>query len=160
LYATPERAQAPTSLGRHRGHTYAGRNREAEVDMAQYGYSRQVECSVDEAQKRIEAELAVEGFGVLTRIALHEKLKEKLGVDVPPYIILGACNPPFAKRSLDIEKELGLFLPCNVVVYEDHGKTHVATVRPTQMMRVVENPALDTIAAEVEAKLKRALDQV
>jgi uncharacterized protein (DUF302 family) len=128
--------------------------------MTQYGYKRQVDLSIEEAQNRIEAELAAEGFGVLTRIALHEKLKEKLGVDVPPYIILGACNPPFAKRSLDIEKELGLFLPCNVVVYEDHGKTHVATVRPTQMMRVVENPALDTIAAEVEAKLKRALDQV
>jgi len=114
----------------------------------------------EEAVARITAELGQEGFGILTEIDVRETLKKKLGVDFPKYMILGACNPPYAKRSLELEREIGLLLPCNVIVYEGEGETHVATVKPTEMLGIVGNEKLDEIAQEVETKLKRALDRV
>lgn len=133
---------------------------ERRMKMADYSYGKRVEIPFEEALERVKAELAQEGFGVLAEIDVQKTLKEKLGVDFPKYVILGACNPPNAKRSLDLEREIGLLLPCNLIVYEHEGKTHVAMLRPTEALKIVENKALDELAREVEAKLKRALDRV
>ncbi|MGD9676516.1 MAG: DUF302 domain-containing protein [Candidatus Bipolaricaulia bacterium] len=128
--------------------------------MADYAYGKQADGPFDEVQKRVEAELAQEGFGIVSRIDMRERLKEKLGIDFPRYVILGACSPSLAKGSLDAEREIGLLLPCNVIVYEDDGRTRVSAIRPTRVMKMVGNEALDGIAREVEAKLQRALDRV
>ncbi len=128
--------------------------------MADYSYSRKVEASFEEALQRAKAELAEEGFGVLMEIDVRETLKAKLGVDFPKYVILGACNPSNAHRSLQLEREIGLLLPCNLIVYEHEGKTHVAMLKPTAALGIVGNAALDGLAREVEERLKRALDQV
>jgi len=128
--------------------------------MADYSYGKKVNIPFAEALERVKAELAEEGFGVLTEIDVQKTLKEKLGVDFPRYVILGACNPPNAKRSLELEREIGLLLPCNLIVYEDEGKTHLAMLRPTEALKIVGNAELDELAREVEAKLKRALDRV
>lgn len=128
--------------------------------MADYSYGERVELSFAEALERVKTELSGEGFGVLTEIDVQETLKEKLGVEFPKYMILGACNPPNAKRSLELEKEIGLLLPCNVIVYEHDGEAHVAMVKPTEALKIVGNERLDEIAREIEAKLKTAIDRV
>ena len=128
--------------------------------MVDYSYGRRVEIPFEEALERVKAELAQEGFGVLTEIDVQKTLREKLGVDFPRYVVLGACNPPNAKRSLELEPEVGLLLPCNLIVYEHEGETHVAMLRPTEALKIGGNPALDGIAREVEAGLKRALERV
>jgi len=101
-----------------------------------------------------------EGFGVLTRIDIKEKLKEKLGIDFKKYVILGACNPPLAYEALLKEENIGLLLPCNVVVYEKGEKTVVAIIKPTEAMKMVQNEELRQVATEAEAKLKRAFDSL
>ena len=88
-----------------------------------YGYKKQVDMSYDAAVQNTRDELQKEGFGILTEIDVKATLKKKLDVDYDKYIILGACNPPFAYKALQAEKEIGLLLPCNVIVYEDQGKT-------------------------------------
>lgn len=128
--------------------------------MADYSYGKRVEISFEKALERVKAELAQEGFGVLAEIDVRETLKKKLGVDFPKYMILGACNPPYAKRSLELERELGLLLPCNVIVYEHDGKTYVSMIKPTEALKIVGNEKLNEIAREVEAKMKRALERV
>ncbi len=126
-----------------------------------YGYSREVEHSVDQAIERITGELAEEGFGILTRINVQSTLKQKLDVDVKPYVILGACNPRIAHESMTMEPELGLLLPCNVIVYEnDSGATVVSAIDAKRMLGVVENPDLDSAAEMVNAKLRAAVDRV
>jgi uncharacterized protein (DUF302 family) len=102
--------------------------------------------------------LADEGFGVLTEIDVKATLKEKIDVDFKPYIILGACNPPFAYKTLQVEKQIGLMLPCNVVVQEAAGGgSIVATLNPLVAMEAVENPDLEPIAREVTDKLRRVV---
>jgi uncharacterized protein (DUF302 family) len=122
-----------------------------------YGYSKKVEMGFNEAIEKTKEELSKEGFGILTEIDVKKTLKAKLGVDYDDYVILGACNPPSAYQTLQAEKEIGLLLPCNVIVYMDGGETHVSAVLPTTLMSVVENDALTDMAKEVEAKLKRAI---
>jgi len=113
-----------------------------------------------EAVARVRETLQEEGFGVLTEIDVEATLKEKLGEDVEPYLILGACNPPYAHQALGLEPELGTLLPCNVVVYERDGTTHVSAVDPVAMLGLVGNPALDPVAAEIGAKVGRAVRKV
>ncbi|HEU5064878.1 MAG TPA: DUF302 domain-containing protein [Gaiellaceae bacterium] len=107
--------------------------------------------------ERVRAELASEGFGVLCEIDVQATLKEKLGVDREPYVILGACNPPLAHQALEAEAELGALLPCNVVVYTRDGETQIAAIDPERMLSIVDNPALAPIAGEVRQRLARVV---
>jgi len=112
------------------------------------------------AVARVRETLKEEGFGVLTEIDVQATLREKLGEDVEPYLILGACNPPYAHRALELEPELGALLPCNVAVYERGGETHVSAVDPVAMLGLVGNPSLDPVAAEIREKVQRAVRKV
>lgn len=125
-------------------------------------YADHVEApgTFDEVLARTRAALAEEGFGVLTEIDVQATMKEKLGVDREPYVILGACNPPLAHRALEAELQLGALLPCNVVVFTDGGATHVSAVSAEQMLGTVGNPALEPVAREVGARLGRVLERV
>jgi uncharacterized protein (DUF302 family) len=125
---------------------------------ATYGFGTTLDVPVDEAVERTTAALKAEGFGVLTRIDVDKTLKEKIGVEVEPYVILGACNPNFAHRGLQAEAELGLLLPCNVIVYRVGDKSAVSMVDPAQMLGVVDdNPELNALASEVQNGLRKVL---
>ncbi|MDD5463647.1 MAG: DUF302 domain-containing protein [Candidatus Moranbacteria bacterium] len=126
----------------------------------QYGYKKQLNVSFAEAEKKTREELAKEGFGIVTEINAKETFKKKLDVDFDNYIILGACQPKSAYRVLQIDKEIGLLLPCNVIVYEDNGKVFVSAILPSVAMGMVDNPDLTPIAKEVEEKLKRVVDNI
>jgi uncharacterized protein (DUF302 family) len=106
-----------------------------------------------DAVARVREELQAEGFGVLCEIDVQATLREKLGEEVEPYLILGACNPPLAHRALGAEPDLGVLLPCNVVVYEREGATHVAAVDAERMLSIVGNDAVAPVAAEVRRRL-------
>jgi uncharacterized protein (DUF302 family) len=125
-----------------------------------YGYSKKVEMSFNEAIEKTKKELSKEGFGILSEIDVKETLKAKLGVGYDDYVILGACNPPLAYQTLKAEKEIGLLLPCNVIVYKEGGETHVSAVLPSTLMSIVGNDDLKDTAKEVESKLARAIDNV
>ncbi len=126
--------------------------------MINYGFTKEVDMTFEEALEAIPKKLKEEGFGILTKIDLKEKLKEKLGIDFKNYVILGACNPPLAYRALLGEKNIGLLLPCNVIVYEDEGKTFVSAIRPTVAMSMIGNPKLREVAEQVEGKLRKVVD--
>jgi uncharacterized protein (DUF302 family) len=111
----------------------------------------------DDALVRVRAELAAEGFGVLCEIDVQATLREKLGVETDRYLILGACNPPLAHRALEAEPDLGALLPCNVLVYERGGATHVVAIDPERMLSIVGNDELLGVAAEVRARLGRVV---
>jgi len=124
-----------------------------------YYLSRKVAWGFDEAVARVRDELKKEGFGVLTEIDVRATLKQKLDVDYPPYLILGACNPPFAYRALQAEPRIGILLPCNVVVQQlADGEVEVAAVDPVTAMASISNPALQTIATEIRDKLQQVLN--
>ena len=125
-----------------------------------YGDVRTTKLRFDEALAQMEAALKKEGFGVLCQIDIQAKLKEKLGVDFPRYVILGACNPPLAQQALQKDINLGLLLPCNTVVYEDGGQVHVGAVDALRMLSVANDPDMEGLAREVNEKLRRALDSV
>ena len=125
-----------------------------------YGYGRVLDAAFDAAVVRVRESLKSEGFGVLCEINMKEKLKEKLGVDIEDYLILGACNPPLAYGALQLEMNIGLLLPCNVVVYVRNGKTFVAAVDAARMLSVVGNPALEAIAGQVNDKLQRVINNL
>jgi uncharacterized protein (DUF302 family) len=125
-----------------------------------YGYVREVHLAFEDAVAKIEAALKTEGFGILCQIDIQAKLKEKLGVEFPKYLILGACNPPIAYQALQEEINLGLLLPCNAVVYEHGGRIHVGVVDAAKMLSVVGNPAMQAMAQQVNEKLRRAVDHV
>ena len=125
-----------------------------------YGFSKTVDLSYEQAIEKVTEELKKEGFGVLTTIDVKDTLKRKLNVDFSKYMILGACNPPFAYESLQAEEELGLLLPCNVIVYEKEGKTRVSVFDPMVMGAVIDNPKIGPIAQKVKEKLQRALAAV
>lgn len=109
---------------------------------------------------RVKEELAKEGFGVISEISMAKTLKIKLNVDLEPYTILGVCNPPFALQALQVEKEIGLMLPCNVIVYQEGVKIVVAAIKPTIFMGQMGNEKLSDIAKLVEEKLVRAIELV
>ncbi len=130
------------------------------MSQTAYGYLRTVTLSFEEAAAKAEAGLKNEGFGVLCQIDIQAKLKEKLGVDFPRYVILGACNPPLAHHALQEEIDLGLLLPCNVIVYERNGQVRVGAVDAAKMLSVVGNPGMEPLAREVNEKLRRAIDSI
>ena len=125
-----------------------------------YGYKRKVPLPFGEAVEKVREELSKEGFGILTEIDVKATLKKKLGIEHENYLILGACNPPLALKALQAEKDIGLFLPCNVIVYEDGGKVFVSAILPTVAMQVVGNPSLGDLGKMVEEKLIRVVDNV
>jgi uncharacterized protein (DUF302 family) len=126
----------------------------------QYGFSKMVDMSYEQTIEKVTAELKKEGFGVLTSIDVKETLKQKINVDFKKYAILGACNPPIAHRALQEEEDLGLLLPCNVIVYEKDGKTRVSIFDPMVMTWIMENDNMKPIATEVQEKLQRVLAAV
>jgi uncharacterized protein (DUF302 family) len=127
----------------------------------QYGYKKALPIPFAQALVKARAALQQEGFGVLFEIDLKAKLKEKLGVEFSNYIILGACNPLLAYQTLQQELDIGLLLPCNVIVYEENGgQAVVAAIDAQKMMGVVGNPQLETAAAQVNEKLRRVIDQL
>lgn len=125
-----------------------------------YGYKKQINLSFSETINKVKEELTKEGFGVLTEIDVAATLKKKLDVDYSDYIILGACNPTFAYEALKSEKDIGLLLPCNVIIYEDANSIFVSAILPTIAMAMVDNESLANIAKEVEEKLKKVIDAV
>ena len=124
----------------------------------QYGYKKQVNLPFAETEKRIREELAKEGFGIITEINVKETFKKKLDVDFENYIILGACHPASAYKILQSDKEMGLLLPCNVLVYEDKGSVYVSTVLPKALIAAIGEDS--EIAREIEDKLKKVIDAV
>ena len=122
-----------------------------------YGTSKEVALPFEQAVAKVTEELKKEGFGVLTTIDMQDTLKKKMNVDVQRYTILGACNPPFAYRSLQAEEEMGLLLPCNVIVYERDGRTRMSVFDPMVMTVIVENDAIVPVALEVKARLERVI---
>ena len=125
-----------------------------------YSIKKEVKASYDEAVLKVREALKNEGFGILTEIDVKATLKKKLNADFDNYLILGACNPPLAHKALQAEPDLGLMLPCNVIIYEKEGKTFVAAIRPTIQMQKIGNPQLGPIAVHVEEKLKRVIDSI
>jgi uncharacterized protein (DUF302 family) len=126
----------------------------------QYGFSKTVDLPFEQAIDKVTEELKKEGFGVLTTIDVKETLKKKIDVDFKKYTILGACNPPIAHKALQEEEELGLLLPCNVVVYEKDDKTRVSIFDPMVMTWIIENDNMKPIATEVQERLQRVLNAI
>jgi uncharacterized protein (DUF302 family) len=123
-----------------------------------YGFGKTVAGEFDVVLARVNAELGKEGFGVLTEIDVAATLKKKLGHEMPPYRILGACNPPFAKRAIEAEPTIGLLMPCNVVVRQDAGGVQVEFMDPGMMSQMTANPAVVALATEVREKIRRVMD--
>jgi len=123
--------------------------------ITDYALRVQVDLPYEQAVEKVTAALKEEGFGVLTEIDVKATLKKKLDADFRRYVILGACNPPLAHRALSTELEIGLLLPCNVIVYEEHGGSVVSIVDPISMLGVVESPELEPIASEARSRLDR-----
>lgn len=127
-------------------------------DAMEYGISRELEVTLEEALERTRASLQREGFGVLFEIDLDEKFREKLGVDFRRYKILGACNPGIAHQALQEEMRLGLLLPCNVIVYDEGGRSVVAAIDAKKMMSVTGNEKLAGAAGKVDEMLRRVIE--
>lgn len=128
--------------------------------QAKYSISTRLSLTYDEALQRVKVALKEEGFGVLTEIDVKETLREKLQTDFRRYDIIGACNPQLAHRALQAELDVGLLLPCNVVVYEDDGGSVVAAFDPEVAMGLADNPDLSEIAREAKERLQRALERL
>jgi len=128
--------------------------------MISYGFKKTVSRPVAEVEEATRQALSTHGFGVLTRIDLREKLREKLGVDFKNYVILGACSPPNAYAAVRAEEDIGLMLPCNVVLYETDGGTTLSVVKPSVAMSMIDNSALADVAQEVQRKLKQVFDDI
>jgi len=131
------------------------------MEQTNYGFTKIVNLNYDEAIEKVTEELKKEGFGVLTEIDVKATLKKKLDVDFKPYKILGACNPPFAYKSLQAEEQIGLMLPCNVIVYvNDNKETVVAAINPIASMQAVNNPNLSEVALTIKGKLENVINNL
>jgi len=129
--------------------------------VKRYAFSTVLDKSYEDAISKVTDALKEEGFGVLTEIDVKETLKKKLDREFRKYVILGACNPPFAYRSLNADLDVGLLLPCNVIVYEtDDGKAYVAAINPISALEVIQSQELRSTAKEVSEKLKRAIERL
>ena len=127
--------------------------------QSSYTLSRPTELPFEDAVARVRAELDAEGFTVLCEIDVQARLKKGLGVEREPYLIIGACNPALADRALQAETELGVLLPCNVVIYQRHGETHIAAVDAERMLSIVASDDLADIATEVQRRLSAVVDR-
>lgn len=128
---------------------------------SKYGFGKTVELDFADAVARVTEALQAEGFGVLTDIDVAATLKQRLGRDMPPYRILGACNPPLAHRAIEAEPSIGLLLPCNVVVRKDaDGKVHVEFMDPNAVLELVDRPEIKRLAGEVRQRLERVMAAV
>lgn len=129
--------------------------------MLAISYTLSTTSELDHAQavERVRDELKAEGFGVLCEIDVQATLKQKLDVDGDPYVILGACNPPLAHEALQAEPELGVLLPCNVIVYERDGETRISAIDPERMLSIVGNDRLAPVAAEVKERLRAVVER-
>jgi uncharacterized protein (DUF302 family) len=126
-----------------------------------YYFSKKLNVTFEKAMSRVIEELRLEGFGILTEIDVTETFKRKLDIKFPNYTILGACNPSFAYRALQTEPKIGLMLPCNVIIRElVDGEIEVSAVDPLASMQVIQNAELQTIAGEIQLKLKKVIDQL
>lgn len=127
----------------------------------EYSFSTILNTSFSSAIDKVTEALKTEGFGIITEIDMQAKLKEKLGIDFKQYRILGACNPAFAYKALQVEEKIGTMLPCNIVVIDkENGTTEVAAVHPMASMMAIQNRELEPIAAEVTEKLKRIISSL
>ena len=125
-----------------------------------YGFSKVLNLSYEETIEKVTDELKKEGFGVLTSIDVKDTLKKKIDVNFKKYAILGACNPVLAHKALQAEEDIGLLLPCNVIVYEKENKTAVSIFNPMTMAKIVNNDSLKSVAEEVNAKLTKVFEAV
>ena len=125
-----------------------------------YYFAKTVDMPFDEAVERATAVLQENGFGVLTTIDVSGTLKKKLDVDMPRYVILGACNPGYANQALQAEPHIGVMLPCNVIVRETDAGTEVAAIDPIASMQAIENPSLGEIAQTVQGLMKKVIDEL
>ncbi len=123
-----------------------------------YGLTAKLSVPYDQAVDKVTTALKSEGFGILTEIDVKSTLKKKLDADFRRYVILGACNPPLAHRALQAELDVGLLLPCNVIVYEEGEGSVVSIIDPLTMVEVSDNPALGEVAQEAKARLQRVVD--
>ena len=128
--------------------------------MINYGYTKGLNLAFDETVIKVTEELKKAGFGIITQIDLKAKFKEKLGIEFKKYVILGACHPASAHQAILVEEDIGLMLPCNVIVYEKQGKTVISIIKPTKAMDMIKNEELKKIASEVESKLKQVFDKI
>ena len=125
-----------------------------------YTFGTTLRLPVHDARPLVEAALRTEGFGVLTEIDVAATMRAKLGIEWPPYLILGACSPPLAHRALEADPSIGALLPCNVVLREDAGKTVVEAMDPRAVMGLVANPAVEAVAVEAEERLRRVIESL
>ena len=126
---------------------------------SEFGFGKVVDLAFDDAVDKVSAELANEGFGVLSDIDVAAKMKEKLDKDMPAYRILGACNPPLAFEAISAVEDIGLLLPCNVLVREDaNGRVHVDFMDPVSVMSLVNDPGVEPLANDVKSRLQRVLE--
>jgi uncharacterized protein (DUF302 family) len=130
------------------------------IGMINYGFTKELDIPHETVIELVREALKKEGFGILTEIDVKEKMKEKLGLDMRKYIILGACNPPNAYKAILAEENIGLMLPCNVVVYEKGSKTVLSVTRPTVAMQMIDNMELQKLAGVVEGQLQKAFDAI
>ncbi len=130
------------------------------MEITSYAITRTVDAPFADTVERVTTALAAEGFGILTTIDVQATMKKKLDLDVAPYVILGACNPNLASRGLVIEPDLGVLLPCNVIVREDGAKVVVSAMEPLAAMRLAGNEAIEPIATEARERIERAMGAI
>jgi len=128
--------------------------------MLNYGFTKEVDIPFEKTIEAVTEALKQEGFGILSKIDVREKFREKLGIDFKKYTILGACNPKNAHKAILAEENIGLMLPCNVIVYEKEGKTVVSIIKPMAAMEMIDNEQLHEIASNVEAQLKKVFESI
>lgn len=130
------------------------------MSNSNYGYSKKVGVAFKEAIENTKQALKSEGFGVLTEIDIKDTLKNKINVDMNNYTILGACHPPSAYQSIQSEIEIGLMLPCNVIVYQKNNDVYVSAIKPSIAMGMIENNELGEVASDIENRLKAVIDNL
>lgn len=127
------------------------------AERVKFGFGRSLEGSFDDALVRVKAAFKAEGFGLITEVDFQKTLREKIGEEIEPYRILGMCNPDLASQALKAEHQVGLLLPCNVIVHECGGRVHVAAQDPEALMAIADSPALEPIADEAKRRIEKAM---
>ncbi|WP_432671213.1 DUF302 domain-containing protein [Flavobacterium sp. SM2513] len=130
------------------------------MSNSNYGYSKKMATTFEKAIERTKGKLEEEGFGILTEIDIKATLKKKIDINMDNYTILGACHPASAHQSIQSEIEIGLMLPCNVIVYQKDGEVVVSAIKPSVAMGMIENEELDAVASDIELRLKTVIDNL